>query len=449
MNYILSLLISSVLGFLLVNLLRARERIDPLIHLIASVAIGVALSAQIGFYTLFTFSHYSTTAVAIGHIALFLLLAAGNMYTFRKNREDLMPKFPPDRTAWIGFGILSLLLIPLWREAHFFPFGGWDAWACWNLKAKFIFLGGDAWKNMLDVSMWRSNNQYPFLLPLINVWGWSFYGNPSVSVPLANTVLFPFLTALIMFWGIKRRVKSLLSIVPPLVFFTIPFVNTLSISQYSDIVVACYLLGSFVCLNAAREEESVTLATIAGLLCGIMTFTKSEGCIAAVLICALAVPYFWRRGKGPWTLLGPFLAAAIVSALPAILFQLFWATPNVSFVNGLTSADHPANVMRLKAIFMFIAVELISPKWNGLWILLAGGLILGRMRGFTKNLAVVPIFLSVYLGGAVLHYYVNTHYEIVWWLGTTLNRIVYTILPLIVWWSFAAAWGPSDKSSKA
>jgi hypothetical protein len=439
MNYLLSLLISSLLGFLGINVLRSQDRVNPLLHIIASIGLGLALSAQIIFYTLFIIGHYNAPAIWIGHGIVFVILVAANFFVFKKDPTSMLPKFPADQIAWIGFGILSLILLPLWREAHFYPFGGWDAWACWNLKAKFIFLGGDNWKNMLDASMWRSNNQYPFLLPLMNVWGWSSHQNPSVSVPISNAILFTFLAASMMFWGLKRSLKNILSVIPPLALFTIPFFNTLSISQYSDIVLAFYLLGSFICLICAREEQSVALATISGLLCGAMSFTKTEGSLACLLVVGLSIPYLLKRPNKSWPLLVGFLTAAALSAMPTILFQLFWATQNVSFTNGLTSVDHPATFIRLKVIFMFLIAELTSLKWNGLWLLLVCGLFLGREKCFRNGLSIIPIFLSVYLLAAIAHYFINTHYEIVWWLGTTLNRILYTILPLLVWWVFTAA----------
>ncbi len=445
MNHILSLVISTFLGFLGVNLLRAQGRIDPFIHVIASIGLGLALSAQIIFYTLFVFGSYNAAAVHLGHGIALIVLVKANLRTFKNDRTLLLPKWPADRTTWLGFLILALILIPLWREAHFFPFGGWDAWACWNLKAKFIFLGGEEWKQMLDVSMWRSNNQYPFLLPLMNVWGWTVTKETSVYVPMMNAILFTFLTALTMFWAAKRNTPKMTSLIPALVLFTLPFVNTLSISQYSDIVLAFFLLGTLTTLTVAREDNNPAMSLLAGLFCGAMCFTKSEGAFAAVIIAGLAVITLKDRPKSTGILLGTFLTAAVLSALPAILFQLFWATPNISFVNGLTSRDHPVTFDRLKAIMMFLSLELISPKWNGLWILLTCGLILAGRKAFKNGLGMTAAFLGIYLSGALVFYAVNTHYEILWWLGATLNRILYTILPVIVWWVFSALWDAHNK----
>ncbi len=445
MNHILGLIMSSALGFLGVNLLRTMGRVDPLIHLVASIGLGSMLSAQIGFYTLFILGEYSVPAVFAGHGLALVLLVIANLRAFLKDPGSLCPKWPSDRMTWLGFIILSLLLLPLWREARFFPFGGWDAWACWNLKAKFIFLGGEGWKHMLDTSMWRSNNQYPFALPLMNAWGWTFTKDPSVLVPMTNTILFSFLTALTMFWAASKRKSRIANVIPALMLFTLPFVNTLSISQYSDIVLAFFLLGTLTSLVAARVNNNPAMALLAGLFCGAMCFTKSEGTFAAVIIAGLSLPYFRKDPKGSWALLGSFLTAAVVSALPSILFQLYWATANVSFINGLTSPDHPITLDRLKAIAMFLALECVSPKWNGLWILLTCGLLLAGTRALRNGLGIVAAFLGIYLLGALVFYSINTHYEILWWLGATLNRILYTILPVVVWWIFAALWDHSDK----
>jgi hypothetical protein len=71
---------------------------------------------------------------------------------------------------------LGFLAVPLAISAHYYPLGGWDAWSCWSLKAKFIFLGQENWKDVLSPGLWRSNTHYPLLWPLINVWFWDLGG---------------------------------------------------------------------------------------------------------------------------------------------------------------------------------------------------------------------------------------------------------------------------------
>jgi hypothetical protein len=429
MNYLISLMISSTLGFLLIDLLSFKKPIDVLQKLILSVGLGLGLSGQLGFYSLIVSGEYSPPFVGAVHAGLLSVLMARRFYLYKKNRQSLSVSW--DRPTLMGLAVLSLLLLPLWREAHFFPFGGWDAWSCWNLKARFIFLGGENWKNMLDPVLWRSNNQYPFLLPLITAWGWMFYNDATVLVPMFNAIIFSFLTAAFLFASLRRSTGLWTSVAAPLVLFSIPFVNKLSISQYSDIVVAFYLLTALSALVQAKSDKHPTWAVISGMAVGLMSFTKTEGLVASVIIGALAIVYL--RGT---KLLPAFLMAAVISTLPTIMFKLMFSPENAAFINGLTSSGQPTSLIRLQIILMFLAVEIVSLKWNGLWILLAIGTCLSGRKAFDTIRWLVPAALFLFVACAVAFYFINTYFEITWWLKNSLNRVLYTILPAFVWWIF-------------
>jgi len=295
---------------------------------------------------------------------------------------------------------------------------------------------------MFDPVLWRSNNHYPFLLPLINAWGWSFFKDVNVLVPMYNAIAFSFLTAALLFASLTRLTRNRFAFIPSLIFFSLPVVVTLSISQYSDIVVAFYLLAALSCLMQAKTENNPSWAVIAGLCVGLLSFTKTEGLVASAILAVLAFPFL--RGKNA-KLIAPFAVAAVIAFLPTIIFKLALAPANVAFINGLTSADAPSNVMRVQVTFMFLAVELISPKWNGLWILLLGGLLLGGTKSIRDGRWLIPATLLTFLAVAFAYYYINTYFEIIWWLKTTLNRVLYTILPAFVWWVFYSLWAPEKK----
>jgi hypothetical protein len=429
MNYLLSLTISSILGFLLIHLVSSKKPIDPLQKAVLSPVIGLGLSGQLMFYSLIINEAYSS-ALAWGlHAGVMIILLLLNRHTLRA------PKISIDRRTLWGLGAVLLLLIPFWREAHFFPFGGWDAWSCWNLKARFIFLGGEEWKRMLDPVMWQSNNHYPFLLPLINVWGWSFYGEPTVLVPMFNAIALSFLTAVLMWMSINRLTASRWSFLAPVVLFSIPFMVTLSISQYSDILVALYLLTALTALTQARLENNPGWAAISGCCVGLMSFVKTEGMVAGAIIFALAFVYF-LAGRRDTKLLGSFMIAALAFLLPTIIFKLLLAPVNAAFTNGLTSAESPSTLLRLQWIGMFLAVELVAQKWNGLWILLLGGIVLSGLKSLRDGRWITPAVLLSFLACALGYYYLNTYFEVLWWLKTSLNRVLYIILPALVWWVF-------------
>jgi len=440
MTYLFSLALSFCLGFLLINLLSFKKPVDLLQTIILSAGIGLGLSGQIVFYSLLINDAYSPGLICGLHAGLIGALVPLNIWQSRRHPDRPRKKINWDRHTLVGLGALCLVLIPLWREAHFFPFGGWDAWSCWNLKARFIYLGGDNWKNMFDPALWRSNNQYPFLLPLITVWGWTFFKEPAVIVPIAHAIVFSLLTAALLYASLERLTKNRFAFVPALVLFTIPFVNTLSISQYSDIVVAFFLLAALSSLVQARLDNHPAWAILGGLSVGIMSFAKTEGLVLGVIVAAAAV-YYFRKTR----LLRSFAAAAFVAFLPTIIFKVAWAPANIAFTNGLTSTDAPSTFFRLQATAMFFLVELKSAKWNGLWVLLLFGSLIAGTKGFRQDRWIIPAALLAFLLCTAAYYYINTYFEITWWLKTTLNRVLYTILPALVWWVFLALWAPEKK----
>jgi hypothetical protein len=63
---------------------------------------------------------------------------------------------------------------------------------------------------------------------------------------------------------------------------------------------------------------------------------------------------------------------------------------------------------------------------------------MGWTKSVKNGLHLAPLFLGIFLAGVLAYYFINTHYEIIWWMGTTLNRILYIILPVMTWWIFSS-----------
>ncbi len=321
----------------------------------------------------------------------------------------------------VGLTILVILGIFLWLEAKHYPIGGWDAWSCWNLKAKFIFLGGERWKDMLDPLLWRSNTQYPLLLPSINVWFWDILGGAPQWVPMLNSIAFTLLSAGILLFSLKRASKQwLVPCLMTLAVFALPFNVTLGISQYSDVLVGLYLLCSFVCL---LSEELV----LCGLFLGLLSFTKTEGMLAAGILGALVVLKHKKNSL-------PFIAAFAIAALPTVIFQLCFAPKNEAFINGLFSTVKPSTWDRLETIASYTVTELASLKWNGLWLVLIGGVAACGKKAWSPHGRMMGLCLAAYLLMVLGYYYVNTFFEIGWWMQNTLNRVLFAMLPSAMLW---------------
>lgn len=415
MIYLLALITASAIGILTLRLILG-GRCPFYLNMILGTALGLGLVSQSIFYVQLLSGSFEPAMIII-----LSLIALGTLIFF--NLKIHAP-FKPEGFNW-GLILLPLLSIPLWLEAHYYPLGGWDAWSCWNLKAKFIYLGQEHWRDMLTPEFWRSNTNYPLALPTINVWFWQWTGFAQY-VAMFNSILLSLLTAGVLFLGLEHlRVPSKIAALVTLAVFTLPLGNTLSISQYSDILFSLYLLSAFICYLNAFENKDPRWLILAGIFTGLLSFTKNEGLVAAgifaffVLLFKTSRPFF-------------FLTALLFAALPEIIFLLFMAPSNEAFVNGISASTNALE--RLKYVAAYPFIEIIGRHWSGLWLVAAAGIICARQTALRQPLSVLGLSIALYLGAVLAYYQVNTFFEIQWWMKNTLNRILFALLPAVMCW---------------
>jgi hypothetical protein len=418
-------------------MLRKTAADSPLLLFLGGSA-GLAISGFLVFSSLVIFGKLEAGYLIAVHLVLLAILITLHQCILPvKERHPL--------AGWERSDILALVLlaagcIPVVIQANFYPYGGWDAWSCWNLKARFIFLGGTEWKNMFDPVLWRSNTAYPFLLPAVNAWVWSFGKEAVNTVPLAVSCLITFLTAGTLLFAVKKLTGRLYAVLAPLWLLSNIFIVTLAASQYSDLMVGNFFLASVVAwISFIRTRSQGWLAVLAVML-GAMAFTKSEGLALAIITASLIFLFLTllrgdSRKKNDLLALGTALA---ISFIPAAVFQLGYAPDSHTFINGLISDVKPTSLERLQAVFVFLGMELISTKWNGLWLIALAGLILSGRKAWRRELLLIPAAIILYLGAVSGVYWLNTFFDIAWWLGSTLNRILYALIPALILWVFLA-----------
>ena len=431
-------LLSCLLGCLLFRMLAGKETTNVFLSSILSLGLGLGLSSHLTFYSYVIFDNLNKTFVIAAHLILIAILFFLNRSSFHKPSFNF--SFYKNPRAWLAIAVFITILIPLWMQARFYPFGGWDAWSCWNLKAKFLFLGNEEWKNIFDPALWRASPHYPLLLPLMSVWGWIFTKTPTYSVPLTNALIFTLLTAGLLFSALKIYSNTLLATISTLLIVTLPFFVKLAVSQYSDVVLSFYLFAALFCLFLSYTNENKKFILLSGLFLGFLTFTKPEGTVAGILLVLSSFIYLFlekRKSKNlRKTFLIYFFIGIFMSILPTVLFQILYAPANQTFINGFTSLTHPITHSRIKITSMFFLIEPISDKWHGIWILLLGGLFLTKGKCLERDTRIFPMFLLIYLGVIFAYYLLNTYFEISWWLSVTFNRILFSLLPIVLFWVF-------------
>lgn len=433
---ILPYIISSVIGYLLLSLLtRKAEPLNFALKLTLGIGLGLGLSSHLTFYSFLFFNKLEPQIIIAAHIILLIILCGGScrygtlpLSQLKSGFAGRGLPFASPAQSLIKYTALIVVVIIVTAfviiQARFYPYGGWDAWQVWNFKAKFLLLAGDNWRNLFSPELWRSSPHYPLLLPLINVWAWLFTEKPFDIVPMITSVSFTFLTIGLMCSALWQRTKNIFSLLPGFLLLTLPFFNLLATTQYCDIVLSFYCLAAIVTL---QEHKLVS-----GIFTGCLAFTKPEGMVAAMIICAIAFILTIKSFKNLW----PFIGGLTAALLPAVAFHVLCSPGNQTFVNGLTSTLKPSTWERFQIILAFFATELASGKWNGLWLLLLLGIVLGGKNLWAKN-KITASFLWLYLAVIIAYYEVNTYFEIKWWLSVSLNRILFSLLPLFMFWVFS------------
>lgn len=426
-------LLTFLIGYLGLKALMPHRCFNVALTVCLSSLLGIAESIFICFFGLILFNRFHWPFIFTMHIveiALLVIITRKSLcqVSLRKlfNRDTLV------------FSIMILFCGTIaWLYARPFPYGGWDAWAIWNLKSKFLALGGADWKNMFDPALICSNTHYPFALPLFNAWTWSFIPGTPQIVPLANAVIFNMILGGLIFGFLKDQLNTNWAVMPVLFLFMIPAYMIYLSSQYADIFISLFFIASLFAVYKAHLTKDNTLLIAAGIFLGLLSFIKNEGMALAGIIFLTSHFYLLKR-KDKTTALKIFWLSTVIAGIPTLIFLFFLKPENLVFINGLLSETNPTNIFRLKNILLFFVAEFINIKWTFFWclILLIG--ILNSKSLFKKEFVIFYTSLGCYLIIIVLNYFINTYYEILWWLPSSLSRVLGAVIPGIIIWACLA-----------
>ena len=448
MNFIGTLLcysLSVTIGYLLLRFLTRRCPVrDTAVNLFLGAGLGLGISALITFGSFIVMDCYNQTFVLSSHALLLAAVLFLHKRFPHQIKTDNQTAVVLSRDRYQKLGLHALLFfatLTLLYQYQIYPFGGWDAWQVWNFKAKMLFLGGGHWRNMFLPSLWQTSPHYPLLLPLVNVWGWTGQNEPAPLTPFLTAFVFTYATLGLLFSALFFLTGKKTMIIAPLLLISLPFFSLLASSQYCDIVSGFYILSILICILFTQVSAHFSYALAAGLLTGLLAFTKPEGTLAAGLLTILGTVHIYvsRKNKNvnptAVELSGTFLGGLALGLIPALIFYFLLSPGNQTFINGLINPEHPTNIERLKMVFAFLWVELRAAHWNSIWALLAGGLVFANRRALTRK-EIIPSFLLSYLAAIIIYYGVNTYFEILWWLQVSLHRILFSLLPAFVFWIF-------------
>jgi hypothetical protein len=353
-----------LIGYLLVRAMRPLAGAGPgwavaVFELSLGAGFGVGITSAVFFGLLVVGQASPGTILASDAVMLGLLFG---VLFFRRGRVSATagPGFPavPHGFRWnwllaLGLGAsLSVVFAGMWAYADGNPHGLWDAWAIWNIRARFLAGPGEVWRNAISPMLGRTHPDYPLLLSGFIGRCWKVAGAYNTAVPIATAFLF-FTATLALLVSCLALIRSLSAgLLAGLVLLTGATYLQQPMSQFSDVPLAFYYLAALALISLAwigGESSQRVLLTLAGAAAASAAWTKNEGLLFLVVFAGCCALVEWRlsgwkkaASRVLWLLLGMLPGLILVGGLKLLLAPVadpFVSRPIQSLSRGFARFD--------------------------------------------------------------------------------------------------------------
>ena len=422
----------------------------------AAAAVGFGLAGSSA--TFFLWRLVGRDVMAYPLIDLVVWTAVGVAGAFGARRPRTIDA-PVSARATLALGALAVVLAGLcgamlvdWIRAH--PYGRWDAWAVWNLRAKFLAAPSGDWRNAFDAVLAWSHPDYPLLLPSAVARAWVLTGGSRVAVPIAISLAFTATTVLTLVASLRAS-RGAAAASMALALVAVPAFVLRGAAQMADVPLAFYTLLA-VTLLAVREPRGIHLA-LAGAAMGFAAWTKNEGLLtASVLPCCYVIVRLRRHGFTVARRTAVHLAIGLVPILGLLVLFKLLLSPESDLVaavlrHGATMSW--ADWTRINFVVRYMARGAASwgdwPVGSPMWLLVVL-MLAPRRRTPGSEPAVLAAGLYLVIQLAVFCFvYVATPYELTWHLQTSWPRLIAQMWPTLVWCVCSTRGGPEGADGQS
>jgi hypothetical protein len=333
------------------------------------------------------------------------------------------------------------------------PDGGWDAWAIWNSRARFLFRAGDQWRDAFSPLLAWSRPDYPLLLPGSVARLWGYAGSEGQAAPAFLALIFTFATVGLIvssLFALRNRSQALLA---GILLVSTPFFIEQGASQYADVPLSFFYLATIVVffVQDRDPEGSYRLVILAGMTAGLAAWTKNEGLLFLLSIATarFAVITHSRGWAASLKQMLRFAVGAAPITSIVILFKTHVAGPSEIFGRPWRSiAGSLVESHRYILVFGWLLGRmLLFGGWPFLFVPVLGlyVFLLGTRIGDTDRPSVLTAVLALCMTliGYALVYLIGP-YDLQWWLQTSLDRLLLQLWPSAVFVFFLIVKAPEE-----
>lgn len=392
-----------------------------------------------------------------------------NVGTVLNNASDTVAISAPkwlSRVLTASFAIAAMAAIyyaVLRVRVH--PHGeGWDAFAIWNLHARFLFLGGAHWRDGFNSMIPWSHPDYPLLLPATIAHLWSYLGHDDPLVPAIVGLIFAFSTLALLVSSLAALRGRNAAMLGGLALSSTPFFVEQGTSQYADVPLSFFILASLVLLHVteSHSRHSPTLMALSGLAAGFAAWTKNEGLLFlfALIVAQVSAVVTAQKeasadeSRRKWRLIAYFGLGTVPLLLLIAWFKHTIATPGDLFSSPSTMIQRILTPNRYWIILQWFGKELL--RFGNWWIIPGTAtmlafclLIFRRQKSEGRSVLQISVLAILLTLAGYFAIYVITPRDLYWHLRFSLNRLFLQVWPSAIFLFFCFIQPPSVATSQS
>lgn len=440
---IVSALLPCVSVFLALRRIIDRDVAGAVLAIGLSVGLGTGLAATLLLAWRFVAPAPWISVFPFVDAMVWVTLAAAATRIAGQRANARQPRWSREELALAGALTAVLVLSLSYFVLHVFrvPHGEWDAWAIWNLKARFLASGGEHWRDLFSTVL--PHGRYPLLVSasVARLWIWDG-SEPAVAgafVAAAFTYAIPLVVV-----GSVARVRGWTSgLWAGLIVMAAAPLTTYGAFQVADVPFAYFVLATLALLALGTSFDKLTVATCAGAAVGMAGLVKDEGMPYMIAMTVGFFVYQWRRpaatGRVRFAQVSAFLAGALpfwcvlaaIGAASASTGGLAAAFTDAQVMNKLGDVARHAQILRS---LLGTASGWAAVCGVGAVPVLLLALVLGWQP--RRDIRAAAAFATAALAAMVASYYAAylvTPYDLTWHIATSLDRIATHLWPTAVW----------------
>jgi hypothetical protein len=311
------------------------------------------------------------------------------------------------------------------------PHGRWDAWATWNVRARWLAAAGAAWRDA--VAPPAIHGDYPWLVPATVARLWVYAGGAPTAVPAA--VAFAYAAALVALLyaclaALRGRAQAL---VAALCLLGTPLFLRIAPWQYADLPLAFNLLAALalLALYDRDPQRGRPLLPWAGVAAGLAAWTKNEGTMLVTAIVLVRIALMVRRRRCDPRAVAWFGGGLLLPGAAVLYFKLTLATPISLYKEPFAvMLQRALDAERYATILRLASYELARGTLPVLLGLALYAALLGRSRDLETR-ALAPGVAAVLAVAALVYFltYLTARSALTWLVPYSVDRLTLHLWP--------------------